>query len=243
MRVRGQRLLVFVFLVFSFLSSGCSRVWLPESVETAVGKYATKAILKEMPAYSGERWQGYLDRLGKRIASVSERPDFSYRFYIVRSSTVNAFAVPDGSVFVTTGLLELIGKDELALAGVLAHEIGHIARRHGAETLQDTLGYAAISFIIFGFDDSIGRAAGDFAGELMSMGYSRDMELEADLCAVRYLVRLGKPPGSALRFLQLINSTGRSQGGLLERYLSSHPPTTERIDYVKSYIRKLGTDT
>ncbi len=223
----------------ALLLSGCSRIWVPEKIENRIGEAVTRSVLAQMPAHADPAWQQYLEDMGRKIAAVSERPAYHYRYYIVESSTVNAFAVPDGSIFVTTGLLKMIGQDQLALAGVLAHETGHIARRHGAETLQSELGFGLLSTIIFGFGNSAAKQAGNMTSQIMGLGYGREMELEADVCAVRYLARLGYPPDSSLKFLRSILPLEKDQHDItIEKYLRSHPPTTERIQYVEAYIRR-----
>ncbi|HAN05737.1 MAG TPA: hypothetical protein DCW72_09640 [Elusimicrobia bacterium] len=227
-----------IFLpALALLLAGCSGVWVPEKIENRVGELTTRAVLEQMPLHKDPAWQTYLEKLGGKIAAVSERPAYHYRYYIVESSTVNAFAVPDGSVFVTTGLLKYAGQDPAALAGVLAHEIGHIARRHGAETLQAKLGYGLITFIVFGFENSAAKQAGAMSTQIMELGYGREMELEADLCSARYLVRLGYPPDASLKFLRILLPLQKGGEDLaLAKYLRSHPQTGERISYVESYL-------
>lgn len=223
----------------ALLLSGCSQVWIPEKLENRVGELVTKSVLAQMPVHPDPAWQGYIESMGRKITAVSERPAYHYKYYIVESSTVNAFAVPDGSIFVTTGLLKMIGQDQLALAGVLAHETGHIARRHGAETLQSRLGYGILSFLIFGMENSAAKQAGAMTGQIMDLGYGREMELEADICAVRYLAKLGYSPDSSLQFLRSILPLEKDHQDItILKYLRSHPPTTERIQYVESYIRQ-----
>ena len=233
------RIKTIIFPALAFLLSGCSQIWIPEKVENRVGELVTKSVLLQMPVHTDPAWQKYIEDMGRKIAAVSERPSYHYRYYVVESSTVNAFAVPDGSIFITTGLLKLIGQDQLALAGVLAHETGHIARRHGAETLQSRLGYGVLSFIIFGMENSAAKQAGSMTSQLMDLGYGREMELEADVCAVRYLARLGYSPDSSMEFLRSILPLEKDQRDVsIAKYLRSHPPTTERIEYVESYIRQ-----
>ncbi len=228
-----------IFPALALLLSGCSRIWVPEKVENRVGELVTQSVLLQMPVHTDPAWQKYIEDMGRKIAAVSERPGYHYRYYVVESSTVNAFAVPDGSIFITTGLLKFIGQDQLALAGVLAHETGHIARRHGAETLQSQLGYGLLSLIVFGFENSAAKQAGNMTSRIMGLGYGREMELEADICAVRYLARLGYSPDSSLKFLRSILTLEKGQRDItIEKYLRSHPPTTERIQYVENYISR-----
>jgi beta-barrel assembly-enhancing protease len=222
----------------ALLVSGCARVWLPEGVERHFGETTTADVLRTSKVRNDPRWQAYLDTLGRRLASVSERPQYPYTFRIVESKEVNAFAVPDGSIFVTSGLLDYMGSDELALAGVVAHEVGHVARRHGAESLQNRLGFSTLLFLVFGLENTAGRGAAEFGGNLVDLGYGREMENEADLCAIRYLVALNVPPAQTVRFLEKLLPLGKDQPGSLTAYLRSHPPTQERIDYAKGYIAR-----
>ena len=225
--------------LLALLLSGCSGVWVPEKIENRAGELTTKAILEKMPLHNSPQWQKYLEAMGSKIAAASDRPGYHYKFYIVESSTANAFAVPDGSVFVTTGLLKYAGQDPQALAGVVAHEIGHIARRHGAETLQSKLGFGLLSVIVFGFGDSVAKQAGGMTSQIMELGYGREMELEADLCAARYLTRLGYQPDASLKFLRILLPLEQGSGGSgLEKYLRSHPKTEERIKYVEDYLAR-----
>ncbi len=229
----------FILPLLALLLSGCSGIWVPEKIENRVGELVTQSLLKQMPAHTDPAWQKYIEEMGGKIAAVSERPAYHYRYYMVESSTMNAFAAPDGSIFVTTGLLKLIGQDQLALAGVLAHEMGHIARRHGAETLQSQLGYGLLSTVIFGFGDSAAKQAGNMTNQIIGLGYGREMELEADICSVRYLARLGYSPDSSLKFLRSILPLEKEQHDItIEKYLRSHPPTAERIQYVEDYISR-----
>jgi predicted Zn-dependent protease len=223
-------------LLAAALLCGCSRVWLPESIENRVGEQTTSSILQGMKVRKDERWQKYVEAAGARITAVSERPKYHYRYFIIEDDEVNAFAVPDGSIFLTTGLLKLIGNDELALAGVLAHEVGHVARRHGAETLQTSLGFAGLSVALFGFENSMAKAGGDLAGRLAGLGYGREMELEADLCSVRYLHRLGYGPDASLKFLRSLLPLEKGPSDGTGKYLRSHPATAERIKYVEDFL-------
>lgn len=218
--------------------SGCSDLWLPERIEEAVGRRTSERLLARMPIDVKEgAWQSRLETIGRQITPVCERPNYHYKFYLVDSHTVNAFAAPDGSIFVTNSLLKLVADDEIALAGVLSHEIGHVARRHGAEILQAEIGYRGLMLMLFGFERPFASQAVDMANRLVDLGYGRDMELEADLCSVRYLTRLGYPPNETLRFLRVILALDHEKHGPMEKYFANHPPTQERIAYAERYIR------
>ncbi len=229
---------VAAILLCGCLASGCARAWLPERFEIAEGRAASRSLLKRCALASDPASRARIAAIGGRLASVCERPAFDYHFEIIVSTMVNAFAFPDGSVFVTTGMLKLIGQDEAALAGVLSHEIGHIARRHGAEHLQSALGFSAISFMLFGLENSLARQAARAGNDLLELGYGREMEVEADLCAIRYIAALGQPPEAGLRFLELLHPMEKRDPGLFKAYLRSHPPTEDRLNRAKDYIRR-----
>jgi predicted Zn-dependent protease len=215
--------------------AGCGRVWLPESVERRVGEMTSEEMRRAMPAVMNNPWNAFVQDAGRKLAAVSERPGVDYRFIIVSSPDINAFSSPDGEIFITDSLLKAAGRDELAVAAVLGHEIGHIARRHSAEVLQEELGLGSVGVLLFGFDHSLARMAGSLASRLVELGYGRDRELEADLCAVRYLTRLGYPPRTGVRFLKLLAAHENDRLPMFVRYFLTHPPVEERIRYAERY--------
>ena len=224
-----------LLLTTTLALSSCGQIWLPESAERRIGELASGHMFERTPPVENSPWEAFVQDAGKKLAAASERPDYDYRFHIVASPEINAFALPDGQIFVTDSLLKAAGQDRDAVAAVLGHEIGHVARRHGAEALQSSIGLTAGGAAIFGFEGSLGRAAAGLASQLLELGYGRDMELEADLCSIRYLTRLGHPPEDGLRFLRLLAVREHEQAGSLDYYLRSHPPTDERIRYAESY--------
>jgi predicted Zn-dependent protease len=178
--------------------------------------------------------QERLDRIGARVAAVSDRQDIIYRFKVVDNKELNAFALPGGFLYVHNSLMRSANDDELAC--VLAHEIGHVAARHSVKRLQSVLGYQLLSGIVFGV---AGRAAlhqaMDVVHELISLGYSRKDELAADDLAVRYSSRAGFNPMGMATFLEKLKGAA-SAGVPMPAFLSSHPAIDERIARVKAQI-------
>ncbi len=218
---------------------GCGRVWLPESLERRAGNLLARGLAEEMPPVEKHPWDPFLQDAGRKLAAVSDRPSYGYRFRIVRSAQINAFALPNGEIFVTEGLLKAVGRDGEALASVLGHEIGHVARRHTAESLQSKIGLRSAGFLLFGVDQSLARVSADLAAQLTELGYGREMELEADLCAIRYLARLGYPPETGLKFLKILAAKEGDRGPDFLRYFMTHPPTRERVEYAEKYAKSL----
>jgi predicted Zn-dependent protease len=231
-----KRPLLFLALVIALVAVLLPRVWLPDRTRVKIGREASEHLLRTWPESKDVHWKRHVERIGKRIAAVSERPADAYRFFVLESDKVNAYATPDGSVFITTKLLEGIGADEEALASVLAHEIGHIARRHGSEHIQSALGWKTLTFLVFGISRPLMHGAANLAANIVDNGYGRALELEADLCAVRYMARLGYPPSAGIAALKMFPYELGSPDGSFAKYLRSHPATKERIEYSRGYI-------
>lgn len=240
-----QFTLVLVFL----LAAGCATIYNPatkreevifidEKSEIAIGAAAAERLEKKYPLYENVKATQYVNRIGQKVAKAGDRPNLEYHFKILDIKQVNAFALPGGFVYVTKGLLDRVGDDELA--AVLGHEIGHIAARHGVKKLQAQLGYNLLSTLIFRqakYKD-MERAMG-MAANLISLGYSRSDELLADRLGVRYSYRAGYGLQGMLSFLKKLKEMEKREPSLLKVLLSTHPPTSERIKVVKEEINKL----
>ncbi|MAL78453.1 MAG: peptidase M48 [Sneathiella sp.] len=190
--------------------------------------------------YGGEYIQpglnDYILDVGLRLAFVSEMRDLPWRFTILNSPVVNAFALPGGYVYITRGLLAL-ANNEAEVAGVLAHEIGHVTARHGAERQSRATGIGllgALAGILTG-SQAVGQI-GQQLGGLYVAGYSRDQEYEADQLGVKYLGLAGYPREAMADFLKRMEAqtrymaalTGNSAGGSFD-FFASHPQTADRV--------------
>lgn len=137
----------------------------------------------------------------------------------------NAFALPDGAVIVTDQLVELAGHDE-EIAAVLLHEIGHVEHRHGLRLVISHVGLASLTVAVFGDVSAAGTMVLALPNVLMESSYSRGMEEAADTYALERMIELGIPPA---RFADLFERLAKTAPEAPTRYLSSHPPTPERI--------------
>lgn len=206
------------------------------SQEANVGAQEHQNVVKEFGLYQDQNLQNYVNAIGQRIAANTERADVQYKFHVVDSPIVNAFALPGGYIYASRGLLAL-ANSEAELAAVLAHETGHITARHSAERYSRgvlaSLGAAVLSAAV----DSAGvsQAAG-LGSELYIKSYSRGQENQADSLGIRYLSRGGYDPGAMSRFLAnlqaetaLQNQITGNGGGEGVSYFSTHPATSERV--------------
>jgi predicted Zn-dependent protease len=213
--------------------------------EAELGFEENKKVLKEFGgAYNDPELARYVSSVGKLLARTSEMPDLAFTFTVIDSPIVNAFALPGGYVYVTRGLLAL-ADNEAELAGVLAHEIGHVTARHPAERYGQTV---LAQGATLGAGLLLGGAAQDVTGAgamLFVRSWSRDQEHEADLLGVRYLSRVGYRPQAMASFLTRLQAHSRLEAEIQGRpgkadefsLLQTHPRTAERIELA---IREAG---
>jgi predicted Zn-dependent protease len=184
---------------------------------------------------------GYVEDIGRRILAAGPPQPFSYHFYVVEDDAINAFAGPAGHIFVHTGTI-LKSRNLSELAGVIAHEIGHVAERHVAENVarQRTAGLvhkaAVYGAAILG--GGLAANAVNLGGGLATMGvlntFGREAEREADAFAVNALVRAGIDPTGLLTFFELLEREGGGAG--VPQFLSSHPAPAERIENTRARV-------
>ncbi|MBF0094262.1 MAG: M48 family metalloprotease [Alphaproteobacteria bacterium] len=210
--------------------------------EIRVGDEEHPKVLKSMGGeYADARLSGYVTHIGRRLAQVSELQGLPYSFTILNSTVVNALALPGGRIYVTRGLLAL-ANNEAELAGVMAHEVGHVNARHSAERHSQTV-LGNIGATALGIAGSIVGIGG--IGDLAQMGtniylqaFSREQELEADTLGVRYLARAGYDVGGVGAFLSTLREhsivrakmDGRPEESVDEYdMMATHPRTIDRV--------------
>lgn len=172
-----------------------------------------------------------VESIAARLAAGAS--NYHYSFHIAQDPRVNAFALPGGHVVVFTGLLQASESAE-ELAGVLAHEISHVELRHVLRNMIHGLGWRAVLGVALW--DFSGGVWGEMAGELGNLGYSRDLELEADREGVRLLRRSGLPVEGMASFFKRMGQNGKSMPTLL----SSHPSDSERLAALSEIVGGLG---
>jgi Zn-dependent protease with chaperone function len=166
-------------------------------------------------------------RFNALVADEPRAGQFMLEFVHAPEMGANAFALPDGRIFVTDALVELAGTDEELLA-VLAHEAGHHVHRHGMRQALESSGVFVLAGLVFG-DASGSALAVSIPATLLSNGFSRNHEREADAYAFGLLERRGVSPRSFAAIMRRLSEAHGGEGGELVAYLSTHPPTPERI--------------
>lgn len=218
--------------------------------EEEIGRKSHPQVLAEFGGvYYDPSLASYVEAVGQRIAALTELQDFQYRFTILDSPTINAFAVSGGYVYVTRGLLALLSS-EAELAGVLSHELAHINARHGGQRLSGMKAETRICET-FGCKFEV-PVLGDMASvgiRLAFGGFTQDQELEADKLGLRYLVAAGYVPQGMPDFLRKLKAQRDLEariGGLrdserdLQGYSSTHPLTSARIERMDNLIDGLA---
>jgi predicted Zn-dependent protease len=239
------------------LAPACTRVVNPATGQTEftamspaqerqVGSEQHPQVMAEFGgAYQDPALQAYVSRIGDELAAVSELPDLEFTFTLLNSDVVNAFALPGGYVYVTRGLLAL-ADNEAELAGVMAHEIGHVTARHSAQRYSRGVlaqGGVAIGSILAGIlgggmAAQAVQEAGGVGAEAYLAGYSRDQEFQADELGVRYLARAGYDPRAMSSFLEKLGQNDALARRLADRedapdpassWFATHPRTPDRV--------------
>ncbi|HHM23418.1 MAG TPA: peptidase M48 [Bacteroidetes bacterium] len=207
------------------------------------GRFAAE-VEKQFKLYTRKEVVSYVNEIGQRLVQVSDWPDLPFHFKVIDDTAqVNAFALPGGYIYVYTGLLKT-AENEAELAGVLAHEIGHVTARHATERLTLMYGYSAAVKLLLGENpNEIANLVANLFATGGLLAYSRKNELEADKLGLRYLARAGYDPHGFLSFLEKLQRLYKREPSRLEIWFSTHPATSERIERTRKAIARMGNPT
>ncbi len=200
-----------------------------EQEEVAIGRQIAGNLLGAAPLVQDKKLQKYVNNIGRWVASQSERPDLPWHFGVIDTSDINAFAAPGGYIFVTRGLYLLL-EDEAALAGVLAHEIGHVIKKHHLKILQQSkmldMGSKFLGKQIGG-NDNIEKLIGSGA-EIVSRSLDKNAEFEADRMGVVLAARAGYDAYGLPGVLQQIGHASANDSSVALLF-KTHPLPDERL--------------
>jgi len=216
-----------------------------EQEELEMGREAHEEILSEYAVYDEKpELNELVDRMGRRIAAHSPRPQLPWTFTILDTPMVNAMALPGGYIYVTRGILERMNSED-ELAGVIGHEVAHVAARHSAKAISNaTLAQVGLvtAAVLAGEENTERYGALVMIGAgLLFTKYSRSQETQADLLGTEYMSGVGyNPRGSENMLLGLQRLEGGRISGI-ERYFMDHPDPKKRVDDVRREITTLQT--
>jgi Zn-dependent protease with chaperone function len=198
---------------------------------------------QQLPVLRDEKVNDYLNALGKRLARFAPGEKYPYQFKCVNVADVNAFALPGGRIYVFRGLIQA-ADNEAELAGVIGHEISHVALRHGtsqvSKSIAPSVGVAVLGSVLG--DNAIGKlvtAAGAFSLNSLLLKYSRTDESEADILGVQIAHDAGYDPHALADFFIVLGEQEKKMG-VPPEFFSNHPSPEHRIERVNEEIQKLG---
>ncbi|WP_028446045.1 M48 family metalloprotease [Chitinimonas koreensis] len=208
---------------------------IPEAEEVQLGGDLAATLLGASPLVDDAELQRYVNHVGMWLAQQTERPGLPWKFGVIDHPNVNAFATPGGHVLITRGLFQRL-RSEAELAGVLAHEMSHVLRKHQLKAIQKQMGSAVFSDIADAYAANTGkRSAENLAKvvgggkELFLRGLDKDDEYEADRMGVVIAARGGYNPYGLVGVLQTLAAASPGDPGL-SLLFKTHPAPNERLD-------------
>ena len=227
-------------------------VLMSEDAELEMGRKYYSQILQSQTLYQDPKIQSYVQSIGDSLAELSHRSDLIYRFTVLDSPDVNAFALPGGYIFINRGLMVYLSSEE-ELAAVLGHEIGHVTARHSVRQISQAQVLSIISY-------AVAREAGSAAGDLTNIasgalvaGYGRDMELQADSLGAEYMAKQGYSASGMIDTISVLKEhelysteVSKRRGSNQQTYhgiFASHPSNDSRLKEVIKKADSLRKDS
>ena len=210
--------------------------------EISLGKSLAQEVERSSKMIDDPVVTEYVNRVGQNLVRNSDaRVPFTIK--VIDSDEVNAFALPGGFFYVNSGLI-LRAQEESELAGVMAHEIAHVAARHGTKnaTKGELMQLASIPAMIFIPYSMAGYAMYqglNLAIPLTFLKFSRDAEREADFLGLQYMYKTGYDPNSYVTFFERIQADDKRRPGTIPKLFSTHPPTPDRIENTQKEIARI----
>lgn len=215
--------------------------------EKQIGEEESKKVEQEMGLLEDPALTGWLDMLGQRLAKESPRQDVPYRFHVADMVEPNAFALPGGYVYVTRGLLVLVNTED-EVAGVVGHEVGHVAARHTVQKISRQGPFALVTNLAAGvtgmFVPVVGNivgGVGNFAQSLVFSPYSRSQETQADEVGQEIAAKAGWDPAGLAAFLNTLERQEASlhDGPRRPSFFDSHPAIPHRVEKTTKHAKEL----
>ena len=212
--------------------------------EIAIGKKAQQQVRQQVPELRDATVSNYVENLGRRIAARADGPRFPYSFDVANYREINAFALPGGPIWIHRGTIDA-ARNEAQLAGVIAHEIAHIANRHAAEQITKgtvaNVGLGILGALLGnGTGAQIAQVGAGVAANATMMKFSRDHERQADMKALQYMKRAGYDPRGMVEFLQVLRAQQSRDPGSVRTFFASHPAPGERVRRLEQEANRLA---
>ena len=233
---------LFLIIVIALIYQACAvnpvtgkkeLMLMSEGQELALGAQYDPGIIANFGLYQDDVLQRFINDKGKEMGAISHRPHLDYKFRILDSPVINAFAVPGGYIYFTRGIMAHFN-NEAEFIGVLGHEIGHVTARHSAAQLskQQLLGAAFVAGMIVSPEF---RQFGDLAQQglgLLFLKFGRDDESQSDELGVDYSTQIGYDAHEMANFFSVLNRMQEQSGQSIPTFLSTHPHPADRFNRV-----------
>jgi beta-barrel assembly-enhancing protease len=220
---------------------------LTEAEEVQAGDGMAASFLGAVPLHTDAELQRYVNRVGRWVATQSRRPDLKWSFAVLDTPTINAFAVPGGTIFISVGLLKRL-KSESELAGVLGHEVAHVMQRHHVKAIQAAAKTDLMKMI--GSEVVDARSGATPLGKegiklltstgltIMSKGLDKADEFEADRIGAVLAARAGYDPYGLVAVLQMLAAVKQEESGF-SLMMSTHPTPNDRLTELEKFTSTL----
>lgn len=249
-----HKLCTLLIVIVALLLGGCATnpvsgekdfVMMSESQEIALGRTSDAEVRKQYKVYANPTLQSYVNRVGQKVAEHSHRPNIRYRFTVLDSPEINAFALPGGYVYITRGILAYLNS-EAEMAAVLGHEVGHVTARHGVRQQSAAqaanIGISIASIFLPELNTQLGQDLTNLFGGALLSGYGREHELESDRLGAQYLARTSYDPQAMIRVVGVLKNQelhdaelAKQEGREPRRYhgtFATHPDNDTRLQQV-----------
>ncbi len=207
--------------------------------ELALGKLCAAEVARSYPVLADTQAEAYVTHMGRRIAARSDWAGLRFSFRIIDTDEVYTFSLPGGHVYVSRGMIQTVAT-AAELAAVLAHEVAHVAGRHGAEQVSRRYGLALVVQSLLGDNPAIGRR---IVAELFTpqgmLAYGWQAEKEADQLAVAYLLRAGYDPRGLAQAVERLRALEEEDAPAVAKWRVTHDAAKERLRWIKGELRRL----
>ncbi|MGH9582257.1 MAG: M48 family metallopeptidase [Bryobacteraceae bacterium] len=218
----------------------CKVDFYSEEKEIALGKSLAQQVTRESKVVTDPVVSEYINRIGQNLVRNSDAK-VPFTIKVIEDPTINAFALPGGFFFVQTGLI-LHADNEAELAGVMAHEIAHVAARHGTcnATRADIMQMATIPLIFMGgIAPYLIYEASGIAIPMAFLKFTRSEEAQADFLGTQYMYKAGYDPTAFVDFFEKVETLEKRRPGAVSKLFATHPPTEDRIVKLQKEIAQL----
>lgn len=221
-------------------------IFIPTDYEVKMGQDLHQQITAQYKLSTRKADVARLERIGEKLAQVSDRQDYEYNFYLIEKDEINAFTVPGGSIYFFTGLYDKLKTDD-EIASVLAHEIGHCAARHVIKKFQAAMGYNLLGGLVISqlakeeMARRLATLSSNTAMSLVFSAYGRKDEYEADRLGLKYMDLAGYKLEAMITTFEVLEK--ESKGPQVPVFLRSHPYVKDRIIAIKKEIEGMKTQS